>query len=55
MHTCGIPRRMFTPTFTSGRTIGWAAHIMEQAADNRLIRPAAHYAGPAAPQPVPPA
>ena len=55
MHTCGIPREMFTPTFASSRTIGWATHIMEQAADNRLIRPAARYVGPPPPQPVPPA
>ncbi len=53
MESCGIPRSMFTPTFAAGRTIGWAAHIIEQASDNRLIRPSAHYSGPAAPQPVP--
>jgi citrate synthase len=53
MHTCGIPREMFTPTFASSRAIGWAAHVMEQAADNRLIRPAARYAGPPPPQEVP--
>lgn len=53
MHTCGIPREMFTPTFAAGRTIGWCAHVMEQAAHNRLIRPAARYAGPQPPQPVP--
>jgi citrate synthase len=53
MHTCGIPRQMFTPTFASSRTIGWATHIMEQAGDNRLIRPAARYVGPPPPQPVP--
>ncbi len=50
MHTCGIPRDMFTPTFASSRAIGWAAHVMEQAADNRLIRPAARYAGPPPPK-----
>ena len=55
MHTSGIPREMFTPTFAAGRTIGWCTHVMEQAAHNRLIRPAARYVGPPPPQPVPPA
>ena len=54
MHICGVPRDMFTPTFAASRTIGWATHVMEQAADNRLIRPAARYVGPPPPQPVPP-
>jgi citrate synthase len=53
MDACGIPRSMFTPTFASSRVIGWAAHVMEQAADNRLIRPTALYVGPPPPQPVP--
>ncbi len=53
MHTCGIPRDMFTPTFAAGRTIGWCTHVMEQAAHNRLIRPAARYVGPRPPVPVP--
>jgi citrate synthase len=54
MDSCGVPRELFTPTFASSRAIGWCAHILEQAADNRLIRPSAHYRGIAAPQPVPP-
>jgi citrate synthase len=53
MHTCGIPREMFTPTFAAGRAIGWCTHVMEQASHNRLIRPAARYVGPPPPQPVP--
>ena len=53
MHSCGIPREMFTPTFAAARTIGWCTHVMEQAAHNRLIRPAARYVGPPPPVPVP--
>ena len=53
METAGLPPTLFTPTFTSSRVIGWTSHILEQAADNRLIRPSAHYAGPPPPQPVP--
>ena len=52
MDACGISRDMFTPTFATGRVVGWCAHVMEQAGHNRLIRPSAHYVGPA-PQPVP--
>jgi citrate synthase len=54
MNACGIPREMFTPTFASSRVIGWATQAMEQAGDNRLIRPTARYVGPPPPQPVPP-
>jgi len=53
MHNVGLPRTLFTPTFTSSRVIGWTAHVLEQAGDNRLIRPSAHYDGPTPPEPVP--
>jgi citrate synthase len=53
MDKVGLPRTLFTPTFTSSRVIGWTSHVLEQASDNRLIRPSAHYDGPQPPQPVP--
>jgi citrate synthase len=53
MDSAGVPRELFTPTFAASRVIGWCTHILEQAADNRLIRPSAQYVGPAPPQPVP--
>ena len=42
----GIPIQLYTPIFVSSRVAGWAAHIIEQLANNRLIRPAHHYRGP---------
>jgi citrate synthase len=53
MEMCGIPRSMFTPTFASSRVIGWCANILEQAADNKIIRPSARYIGAPPPQPLP--
>jgi citrate synthase len=46
MHAAGLPRDLFTATFAASRTAGWTAHILEQAADNRLIRPDVEYVGP---------
>lgn len=53
LDVAGVPEELYDATFAVARAIGWTAHVLEQAADNRIFRPAAHYVGPAYPRPVP--
>jgi citrate synthase len=49
-YALGIPVALYTPIFAVSRTSGWTAHVLEQYANNRLIRPRAEYTGPPVPQ-----
>jgi citrate synthase len=53
LQAIGLPKDLFPPTFACARVAGWSAHVLEQAAHNRLIRPQSEYIGPEPRKPVP--
>jgi len=53
LQAIGLPKEFFTPTFAVSRVAGWTAHVLEQAAHNRIIRPQSEYIGPEPRKPVP--
>ncbi len=53
LQAIGLPKEFFTPTFATARVAGWSAHVLEQAAHNRIIRPQSEYIGPEPRKPVP--
>src|SRR5437879_3130910 len=53
LEAIGLPKEYFTPTFAAARVTGWSAHVLEQAAHNRIIRPQSEYIGPEPRKPVP--
>src|SRR5258706_2578207 len=53
LQAIGLPKDLFPPTFAVSRVAGWTAHVLEQAAHNRLIRPQSEYVGPEPRKPIP--
>jgi len=53
LQAIGLPKEYFTPTFAAARVAGWSAHVLEQAAHNRIIRPQSEYIGPEPRKPIP--
>jgi len=53
LQAIGLPKEFFSPTFAASRVAGWSAHVLEQAAHNRIIRPQSEYIGPEPRKPVP--